>query len=32
MTSLKKKDVTPRECGVGLSRAGKFKEIYGVNE
>jgi len=29
---LKEKDVTFRECGVGLSRAGKFKGIYGVNE
>jgi hypothetical protein len=32
MKSLEEKDVTPRECGVGLSRAGKFKGIYGVNE
>ena len=32
MKSLKEKDVTLTECGVGLSRAGKFKGIYGVNE
>lgn len=31
MKSLEK-DVTLRECGVGLSQAGKFKGIYGVNE
>jgi len=28
----KGKRCTLRECGVGLSRAGKFKGIYGVNE